>query len=76
MRIFSAEYFASLAALALACAGIVVAARLRPGGWTVPFARAFGVLLVANQLSWYVLERDTLSVRWFLFVLSPWALKS
>ena len=66
MRIFSPEYFASLAAVALACASAVVVARLHPGRWTVPFARAFAVLLVANQLSWYVVERATLSIQWSL----------
>ncbi len=66
MRIFSAEYFASLAAVALVCGGIVAAARLRPGGWTGPFARVLAIVLVVNQVSWYVVERSTLSVKWSL----------
>ncbi|MBO0681652.1 MAG: TIGR02206 family membrane protein [Candidatus Dormibacteraeota bacterium] len=66
MRIFSAEYFASLAAVAIACAVTVVAARLRPGTWTMIFAKFFAVILVVNQVSWYVVERDSLSLTWSL----------
>jgi hypothetical integral membrane protein (TIGR02206 family) len=66
MKLFSAEYFISLAAVALACGGIVAAARLRPGEWTGAFARALAVVLVVNQVSWYVVERNTLSVQWSL----------
>ena len=66
MRVFSAEYFISLAAVALVCAGMVAAARLRPGGWTGTFARALAVLLVVNQVSWYMVERNSLSVQWSL----------
>jgi hypothetical integral membrane protein (TIGR02206 family) len=66
MKILSAEYFASLAAVALVCAGTIAAARLRPGGWTGLFARALAVLLVVNQISWYAVEHSTLSVRWSL----------
>ena len=66
MRILSAEYFVSLAAVALVCGGVVAAVRLRPGAWTGTFARALAVLLVVNQVSWYVAERSTLSVQWSL----------
>lgn len=66
MKIFSAEYFASLAAVALACVVAVAAAKLRPGRWTGPFTKAFAVLLIVNQVSWYVVERNTLSVQWAL----------
>lgn len=66
MKVFSAEYFISLAAVALVSGGMVAAARLRPGGWTGAFARALAVLLVVNQVSWYVVERNTLSVQWSL----------
>jgi len=66
MKIFSAEYLFSLAALALVCGGMVAVARLGPGAWTGTFARALAVLLVVNQVSWYVVERSTLSVQWSL----------
>lgn len=66
MRIFSTEYFLSLAAVALATAVVTAAARHYPGRWTTVFARALAVLLVANQLSWYVVERHSLSLQWSL----------
>ncbi len=63
---FSAEYFISLAAVAVVCGALVAAARLRPGGWTGPFAKEMAVLLVVNQVSWYMVERNSLSVQWSL----------
>jgi hypothetical integral membrane protein (TIGR02206 family) len=63
MRIFSTEYFLSLAGIAVAIAAVTIAARLYPGRWTTIFARALGVFLVANQLSWYVVERNSLSLQ-------------
>lgn len=66
MRIFSPEYFLSLTGVAVAIAAVTVAARVRPGRWTTAFTRALAVLLVANQLSWYVVERHALSVQWSL----------
>jgi len=67
MRIGSTEYWLSLAAVAVATVVVTVAARLWPGRWTTVFARALGVLLVANQLSWYVgwniVERNPASVQ-------------
>jgi hypothetical integral membrane protein (TIGR02206 family) len=66
LRVFSAEYFISLGAVVVVCAALVAAARLRPGGWTGPFARALAVLLVVNQVSWYMVERNSLSVQWSL----------
>ena len=63
MRIFSTEYLVSLAAVAGATALVTAAARLYPGRWTALFARALAVLLVANQLSWYVVERSSLSLQ-------------
>ncbi len=66
MRIFSTEYFLSLAAVAVATAVVTAAARLYPGRWTTVFARVLAVVLVANQLSWYVVERHSLSLQWSL----------
>lgn len=66
MRIFSTEYDLSLAGVALATAAVTVAARLWPGRWTTLFARALAVFLVANQISWYVVERNALSLQWSL----------
>lgn len=66
MRILSTEYLLSLAAVAVAIAGVTAAARVWPGRWTTVFARALAVFLVANQLSWYVVERNSLSLQWSL----------
>ncbi|HET7465720.1 MAG TPA: TIGR02206 family membrane protein [Candidatus Dormibacteraeota bacterium] len=38
---------------AAAIAALVVAARKRPGPWTVPVARALAVLIVVNETSWF-----------------------
>ncbi|MBO0746563.1 MAG: TIGR02206 family membrane protein [Candidatus Dormibacteraeota bacterium] len=66
MRILSTEYLLSLAAVAVVIAGVTAAARVWPGRWTTVFARALAVFLVANQLSWYVVERNSLSLQWSL----------
>ncbi len=66
MRIFSTEYWLTLAGVAGAIAAVTVAARLWPGRWAIVFARALAVFLVANQLSWYIVERGSLSVQWSL----------
>jgi hypothetical integral membrane protein (TIGR02206 family) len=44
------DHVAALAVTAAVCAGLPVAARARPGGWTRPFSRAFGAFLLA----WFV----------------------
>ena len=66
MRTFSTEYFLSLAAIAIATAAVVAAARRFPGRWTVVFARVLAVVLVVNQLSYFVAERNSLTLQWSL----------
>jgi hypothetical integral membrane protein (TIGR02206 family) len=66
MRIFSTEYFLSLAGVAVATAMVTAAARLYPGRWTTVFARVLAVFLVVNQLSWYLAERNSLTLQWSL----------
>lgn len=69
MRIFSTEYWVTLAVLAVIIAAVVAAARRFPGRWTVWVCRALAVLLVLDQLTWYVAERNYLNaqaVQWAL----------
>jgi hypothetical integral membrane protein (TIGR02206 family) len=49
-------YWSSVAVAALVCAGACLAARRRPGHWTVTAARLIGVLLVADAVSYTVGE--------------------
>jgi hypothetical integral membrane protein (TIGR02206 family) len=52
--LLSVEHLATVGVIAGCIAGLVVAARLRPGAWTVPACRALAVLIVANELGWWV----------------------
>ncbi len=47
-------YWSSVALAALVCAGACLAARRRPGRWTVIAARLIGVLLLADAVSYTV----------------------
>ena len=49
----SAEHLITVGVIAVAVAALVVAARLRPGPWTVPAARALAILIVVNETSWF-----------------------
>lgn len=66
MRIFSTEYFLSIAAVVVATVAVVAAARRFPGRWTLVFARVLAVILVLNQISFFVVDHSTLSVQWAL----------
>jgi hypothetical integral membrane protein (TIGR02206 family) len=48
------EHIQTLAVIAVLIAALVVAARLRPGVWTVPAGRVLAIVIVANEMSWWV----------------------
>jgi len=48
------ERLATMTVIALSIAALVVAARLRPGAWTVSASRALAVVIVANECGWWV----------------------
>jgi hypothetical integral membrane protein (TIGR02206 family) len=50
----SAEHLITIAVIAAAITVLVVAARRRPGQWTVPAARALAVVVLANEAAWWV----------------------
>ena len=50
----SSVHLVTVAVTAAAIAALVVAARSRPGPWTVPVARSLAVLIVVNETSWFV----------------------
>jgi hypothetical integral membrane protein (TIGR02206 family) len=48
------EHAASLAVITLLIAVLVVAARRRPGRWTVAAGRVLAIVIVVNETSWWV----------------------
>jgi hypothetical integral membrane protein (TIGR02206 family) len=48
------EHLITVAVLAIAVAGLVAGARLRPGPWTVPAARVLAVVIIANEVGWWI----------------------
>jgi hypothetical integral membrane protein (TIGR02206 family) len=48
------EHAASLVVITVLIAGLVVAARTRPGQWTVVAARVLAIVIVVNETSWWV----------------------
>ncbi len=50
----SAVHLITVAVTATAIAALVVAARVRPGRWTVAAARALALVIVVNETSWFV----------------------
>jgi hypothetical integral membrane protein (TIGR02206 family) len=48
------EHIQTLAVIAVLIAALVVAARLRPGVWTVPAGRVLAIVILANEMSWWV----------------------
>ena len=53
---FSWEHILTVTISAAVVTVLVTAARMRPGAWTVPAARALAVLIVVNELSWFAWE--------------------
>jgi conserved hypothetical integral membrane protein TIGR02206 len=52
--LLSLEHLVTLGAIAACTAGLVIAARLRHGAWTVTACRALAVLILANEGGWWV----------------------
>jgi hypothetical integral membrane protein (TIGR02206 family) len=52
------EHLVTLAVIAATIASLVVAARLRPGPWTVVACRVLAVVILANEASWWVWLAD------------------
>ncbi len=50
----SAEHLITVAAIVTAIAILVIAARRRPGPWTVWAARLLAVVIVVNEVAWWV----------------------
>jgi hypothetical integral membrane protein (TIGR02206 family) len=48
------EHAVTLAVITVLIATLVVAARYRPGGWTVATGRLLAILIIANETSWWV----------------------
>jgi hypothetical integral membrane protein (TIGR02206 family) len=53
-KLLGVEHLATLAVIAAVIATLIVAARLRPGSWTVVACRVLAVVIVANEASWWV----------------------
>jgi len=53
-RLLSAEHLITLGVIAACTAALVVAARRRPGTWTVTACRALALVILANELGWWV----------------------
>jgi hypothetical integral membrane protein (TIGR02206 family) len=52
----SAAHLVTVGLTAAAIVALVVAARTRPGPWTVPAARALAIVIAVNETSWFVWE--------------------
>lgn len=52
--LFAAEHVWTVVVIAGATAGLVAAARLRPGPWTLLAARALAVVLVGDEVAWWI----------------------
>lgn len=50
----SLEHLVTLGVIAVCVTALVTAARLRPGAWTVPACRTLAVIILANELGWWV----------------------
>ncbi len=48
------EHILTLALVAVLIAALVVAARRRPGAWTVPAGRVLAIVILANEAGWWV----------------------
>lgn len=54
MSLLNIEHLVTVGVIAVCITALVASARLRPGPWTVPAARALAVLIVVNECSWWV----------------------
>ncbi len=52
--LFAAEHAWTVVVIAGATAALVVAARVRPGSWSLVAARALAVLLVGTEVAWWI----------------------
>ena len=53
-KLLATEHIVTLAVIAMVITCLVVAARLRPGPWTLLACRILAVLIVANEAAWWV----------------------
>ena len=53
---FSFEHILTVTVSAAVITVLVTSARMRPGAWTVPAARALAILIAVNELSWFAVE--------------------
>ena len=53
-KLLAFEHIVTLAVIAALIAALVVAARRRPGAWTVPAARVLAIVILANEAGWWV----------------------
>jgi hypothetical integral membrane protein (TIGR02206 family) len=53
-RLLTVEHLVTLAVIAAAIASLIVAARLRPGPWTVFAGRVLAFVIIANEAAWWV----------------------
>jgi len=52
--LLSVEHLVTVGVIAVFVATLVMAARLRPGAWTIPLCRALAVIIVVNECGWWV----------------------
>jgi len=53
-KLLSTEHLFTVAVIAAVISGLVVAARLRPGPWTVVACRVLAVVILANEAAWWI----------------------
>lgn len=53
-RLLTAEHLITLGVIAACTAALVTGARLRPGAWTAPACRILALVILANELGWWV----------------------
>ncbi len=58
-RLFAIEHLAAVGVIALFAAGLVAAARLRPGGWIRPVSLLLAAVLVAAEVGWWLYLAST-----------------
>jgi len=55
-ELFTPEHLGAVAVTASICALLVMAARREPGTWTDWFSRALALVLVLNEVSWWIVS--------------------